>query len=78
MKLLCSRIFQAKIKISLHILAPYNCYFPQWCHTHMYAIGLLSLQEGNVEEGGVEVDKLEEIHLCDETVIIVTLCPVQL
>ena len=38
----------------------------------------LSLEEGDVEQGRVEVDKLEEVHLCDETVVIISLCSVQL
>ena len=39
---------------------------------------LLALEEGDVEDGGVEVDKLEEKHLGDETVIILSLGTVQL
>ena len=38
----------------------------------------LSLEESDVEEGGIEVDKLEEVHLGNETVIILTLSAVKL
>ena len=33
----------------------------------------LSFEEGNVEERGIKVDKLKEVHLGDETVIIFSL-----
>lgn len=38
----------------------------------------LSLQVGNVEQGSVEVDTLEEIHLGDEGVIVISLGAVKL
>lgn len=38
---------------------------------------LLSLEECNVENGGVEVDKLKEIHFHYETVFILGLSFVQ-
>ena len=41
-------------------------------------IDLLSFEESNVEEGGVEVDKLEQVHLADEAVIIFGLGAVEL
>ena len=33
--------------------------------------GSLSLEVGNVKEGGVEVEELEEVHLCDEAVLVI-------
>ena len=38
----------------------------------------LALEEGNVEDGGVEVDKLEEVHLGDEAVVVLRLSAVEL
>ena len=37
----------------------------------------LSLEEGNVEERSVEVDKLEDVHLCNEAVVVVSLSAVK-
>ena len=47
-------------------------------YTHMACIDLLSFEESNVEEGGVKVDKLEQVHLTDEAVIIFGLGAVEL
>ena len=41
-------------------------------------VDLLSLDVGDVEERSVEVDKLEDVHLCDEAVVVIRLSPVQL
>lgn len=48
-------------------------------HTHGMKdhLNSLSLEEGNIEEGGVKVDKLKEVHLSDETVIVISLGSVQ-
>jgi hypothetical protein len=34
---------------------------------------LLSLEEGDIEQGGVKIQKLEEVHLGDKIVIEVSL-----
>ena len=37
-----------------------------------------SLNEGDVEDGAVEVNKLEHVHLEGESVLVLSLCPVHL
>ena len=38
----------------------------------------LALEEGNVQDGGVEVDELEDEHLEGQVVVKVRLCPMHL
>ena len=47
-------------------------------HACMLSIHSLSLEEGDVEEGRVEVDKLEQVHLADEAVIVFSLGSMEL
>ena len=56
-----------------HIMHTYiYIYMP---HTHCYS---LSLEEGNVKEGGIEVDKLEQVHFDGEAVLVFSLSTVEL
>ncbi len=51
---------------------------PVQCHKELEIRHLLSLVEGNIEDGSIVVDTLKDIHLGDKTIIIVTLSAMKL
>ena len=50
------------------------CKYVYW----VVMINLLSFEEANVEEGGIEVDKLEQIHFESERVFVFSISPMKL
>ena len=51
---------------------------PQNTKIDFFSTLLLSLEEGNVEEGSVEVEELKEVHLDNEVVVKVSLSTMKL
>ena len=47
------------------------------CSVTVHTWHSLSPEEGDVEDGGIEVDKLEDVEFGDEAVLVLCLCAVE-